>query len=363
MLSTGIGDQMAQALDSIHESDHEVRLSSLKTQGMLGAGAFGKVIKVLDARTAEVYAMKLQKRNMTTKFAVREAQAMEYSHAFIVRIVHIFQTRTFYGILMECCERNLNKCILDYADSSGYAHGLPDAKTARYTACVALALDSLHGRRIVFRDLKPENILVSSHEKDGSPPYQLDAGPMEPIATDFPKASPVSGTLSFMPEEVWREAELEEEDESTDVRKTRLEARDWYALGCCMVARLVLLGERGNRRITSDGRDVLLPPPTRQELWVTLRGAARECSIDEDAFMLVSSLTAAWQERGRMEDVRRSPFMEAAMREMAEIANEGEEHARRQEEMAMFGTLPTATAGGESAATALDAPPLGFDFS
>ncbi|CAK0837753.1 unnamed protein product [Prorocentrum cordatum] len=165
MLSTGIGDQMAQALDSINESDHEVRLSSLKTQGMLGAGAFGKVIKVLDARTAEVYAMKLQKRNMTTKFAVREAQAMEYSHAFIVRIVHIFQTRTFYGILMECCERNLNKCILDYADSSGYANGLPDAKTAKYTSCVALALDSLHGRRIVFRDLKPENILVSSQEK------------------------------------------------------------------------------------------------------------------------------------------------------------------------------------------------------
>jgi len=184
---------------------------------------------------------------------------------------------------------------------------------------------------------------------------------MEPIATDFPKASPVSGTLSFMPEEVWREAELEEEDESTDVRKTRLEARDWYALGCCMV--LMLLGERGNRRITSDGRDVLLPPPTRQELWVTLRGAARECSIDEGAFMLASSLTAAWRERGQMEDVRRSPFTKEAMLEMAEVANESEENARRLEEMAMFGNPATATAGGESAATALDAPPLGFDFS
>merc|ERR1740121_2410251 len=127
------------------------------------------------------------------------------------------------------------------------------------------------------------------------------------------------------------EVEEEEGDESTDMRKRRLEARDWYALGCCLV--LMLLGERGNRRITSDGRDVLLPPPTKQELWATLYSAARQRTIDESAFMLVSSLTAAWQERGKMDDVRSSPFMEEAMAEMEEVASESEESSRRLEEM------------------------------
>ena len=53
--------------------------------------------------------MKLQPKDRTTKYAVREAQALHSSyHAFIVGLVHIFQTSNNYCIVMELCTENLN---------------------------------------------------------------------------------------------------------------------------------------------------------------------------------------------------------------------------------------------------------------
>jgi serine/threonine protein kinase len=99
LFSKGIGEKLANVLESLHESAAccHVRLSALETLGTLGSGGFGKVIKVMDTHTGEVYAMKLQNKDRTTKFAMREAQALHTSHhAFIVRLVQIFHTKIIY---------------------------------------------------------------------------------------------------------------------------------------------------------------------------------------------------------------------------------------------------------------------------
>jgi len=335
MFSTGIGEQLAEYLDSNQTQGQQVQLSSLRTQGVLGTGAFGRVFKVLDVQTGEIYAMKLQRRDRTTKFAVREAQALhQSSHAYIVRLVQIFQTQTFYGLLMELCDKSLNACILEHQSPTGRAEGLPDSKTARYTACVTLALEYLHGMEIVFRDLKPDNILIALKERGDvakltdfglarsiKPPNghsledpgkhsvdEDDASPSEPMAA---YASAICGTPRFMAPEVFDRKFFEDDD--IELRLRRLTARDWYALGCCL--QLMLLGEDGGIKVSIHGRAVLLPPD-QEELWAALRRAAKACRLDEDSFQLVAWLTAPVAERATAKDVRESPFMREAIAAM-----------------------------------------------
>jgi len=70
-----------------------------------------------------------------------------------------------YAILMELCTCDLNRKILSYVNEDGRAEGLTEEKVKRYTACIVLALESLHSKQVVFRDLKPENILLTTEEE------------------------------------------------------------------------------------------------------------------------------------------------------------------------------------------------------
>lgn len=321
MFSSGVGEQLEEALSE----RQPVQLSSLRTQEVLGAGSFGKVFKVVDIFTNEVYALKLQRRDRTTKFAVREAQTLHKScHAFIVHLVHIFQTQTYYALLMELCHENLNVCILRHKNADGRSEGLPPDLAARYIACVALALEFLHHAHILFRDLKPENILITSKEKgnfakltDFGLARSLDLGESLADAEDLRSASKqghvyasaICGTPRFMAPECFEECVPV--IESTEERLRRLSSRDWYGLGCCLL--LCLLGEDGGTRITSGGREVLLPPAQQQEYWPVLLNAVEVNRISDAAFQLVAALTAPIGERAGVDEVLFSPFLQQAI--------------------------------------------------
>jgi len=369
LFSKGVGEQLAEVLESMHEraAGTKVRLSTLRTVGTLGAGGFGKVIKVQDARTGELYAMKLQRKDRTTKCAVREAKALHMSnHAFIVRLVHIFHTHTFYGLLVELCEKDLNAAIVD----DGLDAGLPLSKVARYTVCVMLALEYLHGQYIVFRDLKPENILITaeaagdyakltdfglarrvrmrdeavdvaddeleSHDDDSE--GVVESSP--PNACHKMYISPLAGTPGFMASEVlassgapafplWASssgifASISAPARSRGTSTGSLEelmrwesGRDWYALGCTML--LMLLGQRGGIRVCVEGRDVLLPPPEEDMLEV-LTSAVSDGFISKDVHDLVVSLTAPRVvDRGDAHDMRAVFFLRSAVVELEAV--------------------------------------------
>lgn len=277
--------------------------------------------------------MKLQRKNMTTRCAVREAQTLHRSkHAFIVRLVHIFHTESLYCLLMELCEKDLNTCIIACETQSGVAEGLPDRQVARYSACVMLALEYLHEHKTIFQDLKPENVLVTSHEKGdhakltdfglarcvdsfiarsgGS--FATEADEESGAHMDIPTPSSITaGTPGFMASEVLRGRP---EARSAEVWLWWLAGRDWYALGCCML--LMILGERGGRKVCLQQRNVLMPPPV-DDIGQTLRRAVQERRIENDAFHLVAALTAcSVAQRARSKEMRESAYLQDAISEL-----------------------------------------------
>ncbi|CAE7459389.1 akt-1, partial [Symbiodinium natans] len=337
LFSTGVGERMAEVLEADQRLAEEqpVQLTALRTQGVLGAGAFGKVFKVQDVASAEVYALKLQRRDRASKFAIREAQALHRSsHAFIVRLIHIFQTQSYYALLMELCDKSLNACILDHVSSSGRVEGLPEDVARRYAACITLALDYLHQQKVVFRDLKPDNVLVTFQDNLAKladfglarslDPSFLDKGADPDSDNDekalSPYSSTVCGTPRFMAPEVYDEPKFidSEDDEAEEHAIKRVLSRDWYALGCCLL--LMLLGQDGGSLAEMKGRRVLLPPSGQPEITCSLRKASKKGLIDEYALHLIDALTAPVEARASAAEVRVQPFMKAAIIEMEKFA-------------------------------------------
>ncbi|CAE7868600.1 ATPK2 [Symbiodinium microadriaticum] len=296
LFSTGVGERMAEVLgaDQRFAEEQPVQLTALRTQGVLGAGAFGKVFKVLDVASSEVYALKLQRRDRASKFAIREAKALHRSsHAFIVRLIHIFQTQSYYALLMELCDKSLNACILDHVSATGRLEGLPEDLARRYAACITLALEYLHQQKVVFRDLKPDNVLVTFQDNVAKladfglarslDPSFLDKGADPDSDNDekalSPYSSTVCGTPRFMAPEVYDEPKFYDSEDEEESAIKRVLSRDWYAMGCCML--LMLLGQHGGSLAEMKGRRVLLPPSGQQEITCALRKASKKGRMED----------------------------------------------------------------------------------
>lgn len=139
------------------------KLEDFDTIGLIGCGKFGKVFQVRNRATQQTFAMKrLSKdfyaRMQMTDKASREIQTLNLAqeNPFVVKLVHAIENATEFAMVMEYCPGgDLQQLLLTEG-----CPGLQLQRTLRISAEVALALEHLHTRGIVFRDLKLENVVL-----------------------------------------------------------------------------------------------------------------------------------------------------------------------------------------------------------
>jgi serine/threonine protein kinase len=137
-----------------------VSLEDFELLAVLGRGGFGKVMQVRHTATQEIYAMKILKKSELRRRRQVERTQTERNilanvrHPFIVCLHYAFQNSQKLYMVMDFVQGG------DFFTLMRKFRRLPEDWVKLYVMEVALALQHLHDREIVYRDLKPENILL-----------------------------------------------------------------------------------------------------------------------------------------------------------------------------------------------------------
>lgn len=152
--------QWVDAIRSILLSNRYLTMNEFTIISTLGRGYFGKVLLCEHNTTHDVFAIKTVKKariinehKLHTIFAERNILSVSH-HPFIVSMYFAFQTDKKFYIGLE------------YVPGGALFRFLQIGRTMKisevrfYVAEVALALDYLHSKGILYRDLKLENVLL-----------------------------------------------------------------------------------------------------------------------------------------------------------------------------------------------------------
>ena len=148
---------------STHKTVKNVKLEDFKVLKVIGRGSFGKVCLVEYLPTHETYAMKSLKKDILIEQEQIENTLLEkeilqtIDYPLLCGLVFCFQTEERIYFVMPFLSggelfQHLRK-----------ARTFSEEKVRFYGAQIALALEYLHKKGIIYRDLKPENILMDEN--------------------------------------------------------------------------------------------------------------------------------------------------------------------------------------------------------
>ncbi|KAJ2888485.1 cAMP-dependent protein kinase catalytic subunit [Coemansia asiatica] len=135
-------------------------LDDFKLLHTLGTGTFGRVFLSQSRITQRFFAMKVLRKSQVVKLKQvehinNEKNILEVArHPFIVRLECTMQNERNLYMLMEYVPGGE---LFSHLRRAGR---FPDDVARFYAAEIVLALDYLHGKKIIWRDTKPENILL-----------------------------------------------------------------------------------------------------------------------------------------------------------------------------------------------------------
>ncbi|CAF3816104.1 unnamed protein product [Rotaria sp. Silwood1] len=140
---------------------HDKKGKKIQVIDIIARGAFGNVIKVCSIHDQQIYAMKIMSKSQIVKDnAVQQvkdevtiAQSC-LSHPFIVHTYCYWQSRRYLYIITSYVENG------ELLSLWLRIRRFPEIIVKIYIAQVAMVLDYLHHKDIIYRDVKMENILL-----------------------------------------------------------------------------------------------------------------------------------------------------------------------------------------------------------
>ena len=176
---------------------YSISLNDLFYLSYLGRGRFGNVCLVHNE--IDLYAIKAiskqfaEKQKIGVKYLLYEKQTLcSIDHPFILKMVKTLKNENWIFFLMEYI-RGIN--LNEYLDSRKIKKNIYETKF--YAACLFLAIQYLHQKKIVHRDIKPSNIMV---DKTGYLKL-IDFGTAKKLKLNE-KTTTVIGTPNFIAPEV-----------------------------------------------------------------------------------------------------------------------------------------------------------------
>jgi serine/threonine protein kinase len=166
--STKITNEVVDASTVKHEQE-PINEHSFQISHLIDTGGFGFVFKATKISTNTTYALKVQpmefmvrlSRAGGTRAVNKNSLHIERNtlidcrgHPFIVNIEYAFRTQLYAVLAMEYIPGGtLSRLVL--------SHGTLPIEIAKiYTAEIALALNYMHNKGIIYRDVKPSNVLI-----------------------------------------------------------------------------------------------------------------------------------------------------------------------------------------------------------
>ena len=193
---------------SSHKKVKDVKLDDFKVLKVIGRGSFGKVCLVEYLPTHETYAMKSLKKDVLIEQEQIENTLLEkeilqtIDYPLLCGLVFCFQTdERIYFILPFLSGGELFQHLRKFRT-------FDEEKVRFYGAQIALALEYLHSKGIIYRDLKPENILM-----DDQGYLKLADFGMAKKLKDDEKAMSFCGTPEYLAPEI---ITMEGHDKSAD---------------------------------------------------------------------------------------------------------------------------------------------------
>lgn len=166
---------------------------------IIGQGCFGTVFKGRRKYTGRIVALKfISKRGKSDKdlqnLRLEIGILRRLDHPNIIRMLDSFETGTDFAVVTEFAYGELFEIFQD-------DRNLPEDEVARIARQLVLALNYLHGQKVVHRDMKPQNVLVAAHDII----KLCDFGFARVMSTQTTVLTSIKGTPLYMAPELVRE--------------------------------------------------------------------------------------------------------------------------------------------------------------
>ncbi|CAD8176424.1 unnamed protein product [Paramecium pentaurelia] len=155
---------LAQQIEKRNEKS-KVTLKDFLSQGEIGRGKFGKVLRVkMKGKDNREYAMKVIKKADILKYGLVEHTMLEKNvlgaskNPFVVKLKYSFQTEQKLYLVMEFIKGGQLAKVLRKRQQGRFT----EEQTKFCAAEIILGLEYMHNiLRVIYRDLKPENVMVT----------------------------------------------------------------------------------------------------------------------------------------------------------------------------------------------------------